>query len=81
MFSSHMLWANQSPVVIKRVTEPINFDGKIIDAMWAEIDPVELTTFSPVYQASAINKTEIKLCYNVSALLSTYCLGNQVALP
>ena len=64
IFFTQGVWANQSPVVIKRAIEPINFDGKINDVIWTEIEAVELTTFSPVYQAAAINKTEIKLCYN-----------------
>lgn len=64
MLSTHITWANQTPVVIKRATEPINFDGEINDNIWSEIAPVELTTFSPVYKAEAINPTEIKLCYN-----------------
>jgi len=61
-------YANSSPVAVKKVIDAIRFDGVIDEQAWTEIDPLELTTQTPVFGADASEQTEIKLAYDLDYL-------------
>lgn len=60
--------ANSTPISIKKVIDAIKFDGIIDEQAWAEIDPLILTTQTPVFGAEASEETEIKLAYDLDYL-------------
>ncbi len=52
------------PVVILKAESPIDFDGAVNESVWDNIEPLSLTTQSPVYHAEPISQTEIRLTYD-----------------
>lgn len=63
----HVL-ANGEPVSVTKVLDGINFDGIINEEAWSNIDPLTLTTQTPVFGAAASEQTEIKLAYDLDYL-------------
>ena len=68
----HVLQAYPSsdpiPTSVMRLSEPIEFDGVINDNAWDNIEPLKLTTQTPVFGSPPSERTEIKLAYDLDYL-------------
>lgn len=50
--------------IIKHASEEISIDGNLDEDVWAKIEPLNLTMFSPTYSGSLTEKSEIKIFYD-----------------
>lgn len=60
--------SNGEPVIVTKLANGIDFDGKITDTAWSNIEPLVLTTQTPVFGAPPSEQTEIKLAYDLEYL-------------
>ncbi|MFK7844798.1 MAG: DUF5916 domain-containing protein [Rhodothermales bacterium] len=56
--------APTAPVHLQRITSPIEIDGHINEAAWADIVPFPLVTYQPTYRGTKSERTEIRVAYD-----------------
>lgn len=61
-------YSDPVPVSVPRLSDPIQFDGLIDEEAWSNIEPLVLTTQTPVFGAPPSEKTEIKIAYDLDYL-------------
>jgi hypothetical protein len=57
------IWA-QTPIVVSKLTEAINFDGMPDEDVWLNVPALEMTMYSPVYGNKQTEKATIKIAYD-----------------
>ena len=62
-------WAQSSeadppPLVLSRLTGPIELDGFVNDPAWAEIDSLGVVMYSPIFMGQMTEKTDIRVAYD-----------------
>lgn len=55
---------NRIPIDLHRLVEPIDFDGRVDEAVWEEIEPVPLIMFAPTWGGDLSEETEVRLAYD-----------------
>jgi len=53
-----------SPFVPTRLSGPIEIDGFINDSAWAEIDPLPLVMYEPIFRGALSERTDIRIAYD-----------------
>jgi len=54
----------QEPLVLARVSGPIELDGLSGEAAWQRVEPLPMTTYSPVAGAAPSEETEVRVAYD-----------------
>ena len=56
--------AQSSALVLTRVQHAIEIDGRIDEAAWADVPPVPLTLYLPVFKGTATQRSDIRVAYD-----------------
>ncbi|MGW8315038.1 MAG: DUF5916 domain-containing protein [Bacteroidales bacterium] len=56
--------SDREPVTIQRLSAPIDFDGRPIEAAWQSLEPFELTMHRPNYMASPSERSDIRIGFD-----------------
>ena len=56
--------ADEPPLRLRRLSGPINFDGKVDEAAWNAIEPLPLTMYTPNWGGKLTERTEIRVAYD-----------------
>lgn len=54
----------QEVTTVPRLQQEVILDGKLEEAFWSEMEPLNLTMYMPVYRGDITEKTEIYLAYD-----------------
>lgn len=54
----------QEPMELQRLSEPIEFDGRVDDRAWERIQPLEMTMYIPTFRGTPQERTEIRVAYD-----------------
>jgi len=55
---------SQEPLIVKKLSDPIVFDGIADEEAWATVSPLKLTMHSPVFMSDPTEETVIKIAYD-----------------
>jgi hypothetical protein len=56
--------ARTTPVLIPRISGPIELDGIVDEPAWDALDPLPVTVFSPTYGAPPTETTEVRIAHD-----------------
>ena len=56
--------ARTIPIVIPRISGPIELDGIVDEPAWDELEPFPITVFSPTYRAPPTETTEVRVAHD-----------------
>ncbi len=62
--ASSPLISGQEAITIKRLTAPVDFDGRPVEAAWQSLDNFELTMHRPNYMAAPSERSDIRIGYD-----------------
>lgn len=63
-FSILKAYPQQSPHPIKRLSNPINFDGEVTDGEWDDVEPLPLVSHWPSYADEPNARTLLRIAYD-----------------
>ena len=52
------------PLILSRLTGPIELDGFVNDPAWAEIDSLAVVMYSPIFMGQMTERTDIRVAYD-----------------
>ena len=52
------------PLILSRLTGPIELDGFVNDPAWAEVDSLPVVMYSPVFMGQMTERTDIRIAYD-----------------
>ena len=58
------LSAQESPLEIERIHQPIVIDGILDDPAWQLVAPLPLTMYAPTFEGTPAQRTEIRVAYD-----------------
>lgn len=56
--------AQEGPLELRRLTSPINVDGRLDDPAWQEVEPLPLAMYAPLFKGTPTQRTVIRVAYD-----------------